>query len=382
MHSHISIWIENFNDTRNLLFHENETIRQEAKKELELYFSKIAQSSFGDMYDFDMSTTSNSQSICNPITEKAVCKMNDVLQPPKDQDLRHMRHHVRCQDLNGVIGYYPQVCQKININTMKNGKGYRKSLNTNDIVLKNTQVTVGGSSSINDFNKYQLDMLAYTYPYHMQKVNQMKPPDCQAPSIISKDMNMLENKVTQFNSRHPLIQLRFNVHDSNHIPSCFKKGPECRTELPKKHNNAAVIHFDNDKCITWYFIDGSTKKIAPFKYHPKRNIGDQFMNVNNDIATTVLACNNNVTIGDKACFFYVTLYQTKHNQKEESCTYHNICRALSKRIKRQQDILIEQKNNGIDVTDEIPKDYCEGLSRMLSSLYSHTTNNVLSATMS
>ena len=40
---------------------------------------------------------------------------------------------------------------------------------------------------------------------------------------------------------------------------------------------------------------------------PKRNIGDQFMNVNNDIATTVLACNNNVTSGDKACFFYVTL---------------------------------------------------------------------------
>ena len=45
------------------------------------------------------------------------------------------------------------------------------------------------------------------------------------------------------------------------------------------------------------------KKIAPFTYIPKRNIGDQFMNVNNDIATTVLACNNNVTLGDKACFF-------------------------------------------------------------------------------
>ena len=60
----------------------------------------------------------------------------------------------------------------------------------------------------------------------------------------------------------------------------------------------------------WFYI-----KIAPFKYHPKRNIGDQFMNTNNDIVATVLACNNNVTIGDKACFFYVTLYQTKHNQK-------------------------------------------------------------------
>ena len=81
--------------------------------------------------------------------------------------------------------------------------------------------------------------------------------------------------------------------------------------------------FDNGKCITWHFIDGSTKKIAPFKYHPKRNIGDQFMNVNNDIATAVLACNSNVTIVDKACFFYAILYQIKHNQKEESYTYHS-----------------------------------------------------------
>ena len=120
----------------------------------------------------------------------------------------------------------------------------------------------------------------------------------------------------------------FMIATINHPAS--KKGPECRTELPKLHTPVATIQFGNDKCVTWCFIDGSIKKVAPFKYVLKRNIGDQFMNVNNDIATTVFACNNNVTTGDKACFFYVTLYQTKHNQKEEACTYHNICLALSK----------------------------------------------------
>ena len=108
------------------------------------------------------------------------------------------------------------------------------------------------------------------------------------------------------------------------------------------------------------------KKVAPFKYHPKRNIDDQFMNVNNDIATTVLACNNNVTSGDKACFFYITLYQTKHNQKEESFNYQNICLALSKRIKRQQDLLREQTANH-KVTEEVSPDFAESLKRMLSS---------------
>ena len=44
-------------------------------------------------------------------------------------------------------------------------------------------------------------------------------------------------------------------------------------------------------------------------------------------------------------------------------------------------MLTEQHVNGIEVTDKISKDYCEGLSRMLSSLYGNTTNDVSSVTM-
>ena len=51
--------------------------------------------------------------------------------------------------------------------------------------------------------------------------------------------------------------------------------------------------------------------MAPFKYAPKINIGDQSMNINNDIATPLLPCNKNDTPGNKTCF-YVTLYQIKH----------------------------------------------------------------------
>ena len=122
------------------------------------------------------------------------------------------------------------------------------------------------------------------------------------------------------------------------------------------------------------------KKLHPLNTIQKKNIGDQFINVNNDIATTVLACNNNVTSGDKACFFYVTLYQTKHNQKEEAFNYHNVCLALSKRIKRQQDLLREVADNQ-EITEEVSPDFGEGLSRMLASLYGHTSTNVLSSTM-
>ena len=73
---------------------------------MENYFQTIAQASFGDMFDFDK--TSN----CDP---QSTHKLNNVLTPTRDQDLRHMRHHVHCQDLHGVVGYYPltnKVCSE------------------------------------------------------------------------------------------------------------------------------------------------------------------------------------------------------------------------------------------------------------------------------
>ena len=81
-------------------------------------------------------------------------------------------------------------------------------------------------------------------------------------------------------------------------------------------------------------------------------------------------------------FFYVTLYQTKHNQKEESCAYHNICLALSKRIKRQQEILAKECDDVSEVTEEISPDFSVDLKYILSSIYDHTCNNILSASTS
>ena len=65
---------------------------------MKIYFDKIAQASLGEVYDFDTNLGSSHQTIS---------KISDVLIPPKDQDLRHMRHHVHCQNLHGVVGYKP-----------------------------------------------------------------------------------------------------------------------------------------------------------------------------------------------------------------------------------------------------------------------------------
>ena len=55
--------------------------------------------------------------------------------------------------------------------------------------------------------------------------------------------------------------------------------------------------------MDWLFVDGTKRQISIYNYMPKRYIGDQFMNLNNDIASTLLACNTNVASGDKSRFF-------------------------------------------------------------------------------
>ena len=117
----------------------------------------------------------------------------------------------------------------------------------------------------------------------MQLSDSMKPIDCRSLQVSQPSINDLSSAILNFNLRNPMLQLRFNIHDCYHRPSCFKKGSECCTELPQKHRQIATIQFDKDNTITWYFVDGTVKKISPFKYHHKRNIGDQFMNANKQL---------------------------------------------------------------------------------------------------
>ena len=59
----------------------------------------------------------------------------------------------------------------------------------------------------------------------------------------------------------------------------------------------------------------------------------------------------------------------------------SICVVLSKQIKRQQEILKEQSDGDTGNIGEVLSNVCEGLTRMLSALYCHTSSHVMSSTM-
>ena len=159
----------------------------------------------------------------------------------------------------------------------------------------------------------------------------------------------------------------------------FQKGCECRFHLPKCHEIKAYIYVDKENSVQWYFIDGSSITVSRYQYMAQRNTGDQFMNMNNDIASMVLGCNTNVGTADRSGFFYVTMYASKQNQTEEKIAFLTCCEALSRRIKRQEQELLN--NNQSDDIPTVQEDFSEGFRRVLSAMYAHTSNDVLVATM-
>jgi hypothetical protein len=107
------------------------------------------------------------------------------------------------------------------------------------------------------------------------------------------------------------------------------------------------------------------------------------LNTNNPIISAeVFGFNNNVTMGNRNCICYVTLYNTKGNQEEESFPFFETlycnCKAF-KEIKEPRDL-----RNEFDHEDALRisvPNFKVGLGNVLSGILAHLSSTVLSATM-
>ena len=104
--------------------------------------------------------------------------------------------------------------------------------------------------------------------------------------------------------RKTILNLRFNEHDFYYRPSCFKKGCECRANLPMMMLPEIPIEFDKNKTIDWHFVDGKSSSWCPFQVITKRLQGDQFLNVHNPVTSYVFSCNTNIQIGQLDHVYY------------------------------------------------------------------------------
>ena len=77
-----------------------------------------------------------------------------------------------------------------------------KVIDSNIIVERNSQVLLGEEILIDYFNEQHLDILVYTFSYHMYDNDNMKPVDYQDPISSITNCNIIDHRIKPFNLRN------------------------------------------------------------------------------------------------------------------------------------------------------------------------------------
>lgn len=343
LHAHMQIWIEFFNELRDMLFHPDEETRIAAKAELTRYIDQVMMASYGDEVE---------------IAHRCECQPADAatttLQSRPAQVFRDCRHEDHCCSAAGKV----MECSDC-----------LKAWTTGDVV--NTVLsrwkswgTESEKGMEGPITGERLDIAAVRHPYDYlsgRLEERGGVEGCLGGGSFWTDASV----------RHCLLHKRFDEHCCYHRPQCFKKGSECRAVLPKFHNPATTIILDDSNRVSWEQVVGTTRSVCAFEVLPTRRQGDQFLNVFNRTLSNVVGSNTNIQIGDYAHVYYSTLYTSKSTQKEDTASFINVSNALGRHIAR----VIQE--NGPDTEP----DFIRGLSMVLSGIRAHLSSNIVSATM-
>ena len=137
--------------------------------------------------------------------------------------------------------------------------------------------------------------------------------------------------------------------------------------------------FEDENEIIWHNLDlnESYRNMAPWMVFPKQRIGCQYVNVHNPTLLEIFNCNTNVQVGDPFHMYYITLYNLKSTQEEDSKQSRQVAQTITRRLIQIQDEIRAGLSDKCD--DE--SDFVEGLFRMLGGMHAATSHYVVSATM-
>ena len=115
----------------------------------------------------------------------------------------------------------------------------------------------------------------------------------------------------------------------------FQKKNECFADLPDCANESSSIVY-NDEIDLFSNWCGQKEYRCMFRFQPKRNKEDAFVNTHNPMITSLLGCNNNVLLGmNGRAVIYVTSYNAKSQQKEERFAFEKVSQILIQSMKKQ-----------------------------------------------
>jgi hypothetical protein len=251
-----------------------------------------------------------------------------------DQVLRDMRHKKKCRIHCGLLGK----CPKCNTN-----------YTVNEIV----------TSAL----KHHLGLESYQYPDTNRRLDRFV-------YNAQHDKNWYKRDEKSVALRYFANNALVNIHSPFHATRCFYRSQECFANLPEMPLEKNTIHF-KEAFDVWFDFKGDKEQRFMFRFYPKRNIEDVFMNVHSTVLTKCFANNTNVLAAmNGPVVFYVTGYQAKKQQKEERQAYTKVSETIFKMI---------QKTNNDDPTDIPPSQ--EGFRRLLAGIYTQTSAHIVAAPM-
>ena len=218
LHAHILIWIKDLSTVRNLLFSDDDDIRDKAKNEIIRYVDKVMCSSYGSL-NISLDTNDMEVNECG--------QANDILTSVSNQKLRNMRHKDLCLEENGIIA----------------------SCNATGTELTTSGIVNNALQQWYKFSKDEMNLLS-----HFPMIKERQDIYCMRSIYDISSKSWCENSSDQnlgtldftkiVGCRNTLLNLRFNEHDYFHRASCFKKGCECRFFLPMMTCPQTSIDFE------------------------------------------------------------------------------------------------------------------------------------------
>ena len=214
LHGHILVWIKNFNTVRNLLFHEDIKIKNDAKKEMLSYIKKIMNSSYGGLKisvknkeneekidEVYIQDEYNMRGVHDTYTELADSLLSEV----SVQNLRNMRHKQLCILEEGIVAVDDSKNEYSTVKIVNNALKHwykiskeKSSLSTNDFPIPKNRQDI----------------------YCMRSIYDIDPKDYK---MIFENKHLVHNEDEKFNQsvacRKTILNLRFNEHDFYHRPS-------------------------------------------------------------------------------------------------------------------------------------------------------------------
>ena len=342
LHTHIQVWLKQFNEVREALHSQERHVERSAIREICQFVDDVSSSA---LFCFDTGNEKKCEVAkafphdCS-VSRKSHRRIPVIVD---DQCLRNLRQKKGTSDNDEVLAYCPEC-----------------------------------------YTGWSSDELVESYLIHGQNILGMTSfPDTDVRRLKSMAIDYQRDAIEDESVLPCVVNAAYNHH--SHTRSCFekydevgeerhcgkdknKKPEECRYRYPQRMHRETIIQNASAAVVSWYAWDGSKTDRFIKEVCPRRGKYDVFQNICCPaISHSKLTCNTNITVvmpGPVGQYSFK--YNLKGTQKEDTKEYSAVKEAMQKVLSKLRTYNCEKS---------------EAVKRVLAASFAHQRTNVVGAAM-